>query len=273
MKLFNRALVVLLPALLPPFAAAQIQPGAFSHIIIIVQENRIYTPSTGIIWDAPEAIPEVCYGENDTTHVGSACGSVNGGTEWKDHITLYSLFQDAPIFSDIENCNLAQISWVIPDQNWSDHPFVNETGTPLGPAWVGDIINAIGNSYVNSGNKCDYWGTSGTTAAQPTAILVVWDDWGGFYDHVPPPNVWTGSGTAPNWVCPAPNSWGCGYTYGFRVPFLVASEYTGTLSNGNYTGYISGACGVTGQPACPNTNPIYQHDSGAFSRLLSTTSV
>jgi phospholipase C len=40
MKLFNRALVVLLPAFLASFAAAQIQPGTFSHIIIVVQENR-----------------------------------------------------------------------------------------------------------------------------------------------------------------------------------------------------------------------------------------
>ncbi len=40
MKRFARALAVLLPLLLPTFAAAQLQPGMFSHIIIVVQENR-----------------------------------------------------------------------------------------------------------------------------------------------------------------------------------------------------------------------------------------
>jgi phospholipase C len=43
MKRFTRALAVLLPLLLPTFAAAQappVQPNMFSHIIIVVQENR-----------------------------------------------------------------------------------------------------------------------------------------------------------------------------------------------------------------------------------------
>jgi phospholipase C len=41
MKLFKRALAVLLPSFLALFAeAAQIPTGAFSHIIIVVQENR-----------------------------------------------------------------------------------------------------------------------------------------------------------------------------------------------------------------------------------------
>jgi Phosphoesterase family len=92
----------------------------------------------------------------------------------------------------------------------------------------------------------------------------VWDDWGGFFDHKLPWNVWTGSGSAPNWTCNAPNQWGCGYTYGFRVPFMVVSEYTGTLSNGTYSSYISGACGTLQTGNCPNTTPKYQHDFGSI---------
>lgn len=37
-------------------------------------------------------------------------------------------------------------------------------------------------------------------------ILIFWDDWGGFYDHVPPKIV---------------NS----YEYGFRVPLIAVSPY------------------------------------------------
>jgi len=95
----------------------------------------------------------------------------------------------------------------------------------------------------------------------------VWDDWGGFYDHVAPQNAYIGGGSEQNgFTCTeAPNDWGCGYTYGFRVPFLVVSEYTGgNLQNGSY---ISGACGP-GQPVsqCPNLGPlqIYQHDFGSI---------
>jgi len=39
-----------------------------------------------------------------------------------------------------------------------------------------------------------------------TAIFISWDDWGGFYDHVPPPQVDQ-------------------YGLGFRVPGLVISPY------------------------------------------------
>jgi phospholipase C len=232
---------------------------------------RFYAPNKGVIWDAPAAIPEVCYGENDTKYAGkNACGSVNGGGEWK-HMSFYTgKLQGAPIFNDINTCQLQQISWVIPDYAWSDHPqFDGTVSPPYGPSWVGDIVDAIGNSYNGSNQNCDYWGYpahSGITP-EPTAIFVVWDDWGGFYDHVQPPNVWTGSYLGNyNWSCPAPNAWGCGYTYGFRVPLLVVSEYTGTLSNGQYSSYISGPCGGTGQPSCPNTTQIYQHDFGSILR-------
>ena len=43
-------------------------------------------------------------------------------------------------------------------------------GCDDGPSWVASIVNAIGQS--------DYWNSS--------RIVVLWDDWGGFYDHVAP---------------------------------------------------------------------------------------
>jgi hypothetical protein len=74
-----------------------------------------------------------------------------------------------------------------------------------------------------------------------------------------------GTGSEGSFTCTAPNAWGCGYIYGFRVPFLVVSEYTGTaLTGGGYGGYISGPCRAAGQPTCPNTNQIYQHDFGSI---------
>jgi phospholipase C len=66
-----------------------------------------------------------------------------------------------------------------------------------GPSLVSSIVNAIGDS--------SYWSN--------TAIFIMWDDWGGWYDHVAPKML---------------NS----YEYGFRVPMIVVSPYA-------KVGYIS----------------------------------
>jgi phospholipase C len=74
---------------------------------------------------------------------------------------------------------------------------------------VASIVNAIGNNTtcdVTNGQH-GYW--------YDTAILITWDDWGGWYDHVVPPPL---PSTAP------PEA--ASYEYGFRVPLLVVSAYT-----------------------------------------------
>jgi len=192
-------------------------------------------------------------------------------------------YDSAPIFDDlITNCNLPAISWVIPDGAWSDHPSspgkgVSQKSWALGPFWVGDIIDAVGTACQGK-----YW--SGT---EPTAVIVTWDDWGGWYDHIPP---WAfyglgklgengkpiGGWNGTNWYCgdapnDPPNGWGCGYVSGFRVPLLVVSPYTGTCTDPptctTFTGYVSGACGP-GQPVttCPNPGQynVYVHDFGSI---------
>jgi phospholipase C len=98
------------------------------------------------------------------------------------------------VLTDIANGQLAQVSWVIPTATDSDHAKANDGS---GPSWVVSIVNAIGNSA--------YWSN--------TAIIITWDDWGGWYDHVAPKVVNDGV------------SWGSGYTYGFRVPLIVMSPY------------------------------------------------
>jgi hypothetical protein len=181
-------------------------------------------------------------------------------------VNSYS-YSSAPILDDIENCNLPQISWVTPDEAWSDHPGdVNLSNMGhdwgYGPSWVADILNAIGNSATQSknGGVCDYWGTSTTPgiSVEPTAIFITWDDWGGFFDHVPPPAVLRGSdqngGTCQQMVDLYTYTWGCGYVYGFRVPLLVASEYTPK-------GYVSG---FTLSPVGYPPPPEYTHDFGSI---------
>ncbi len=125
-----------------------------------------------------------------------AIEAVREGPEWKTNIAKTNVF-----FSDITNGTLPAVSWVIADQPNSDHPGGEHDS---GPSWVASIVNAVGQS--------SYW--------QTTTIVVVWDDWGGFFDHVKPPFL---------------DEWG---GLGFRVPMLVVSPYAREASPGQ-PGYIS----------------------------------
>ncbi|HVO62467.1 MAG TPA: DEAD/DEAH box helicase [Terriglobales bacterium] len=120
------------------------------------------------------------------------------GTEWQNNVDL----RPKDVLADIAACNLANVSWVTPPYPYSDHPKKNATG---GPSWVASIVNAVGVS-----TTCD----SGAGYWKNTAILITWDDWGGWYDHEPPTIL-------------SPPTQGQGdYQYGCRVPLLVVSAYT-----------------------------------------------
>jgi phospholipase C len=152
---------------------------------------KYYAPTAGSLWTSPNAIQHIC-GPNATPPNATACV----GSDWVNHVVLYSSGNAAPILTDISNGQLSAVSWVIPAGQNSDH--AGSTENTGGPSWVAAIVNAIGTS--------SYWAN--------TAIIVTWDDWGGWYDHVPPPKV-INDGT----------SWGSGYVYGFRVPLIVISPY------------------------------------------------
>jgi phospholipase C len=152
------------------------------------------TQLAGSIWNAPAAIRGICVPKVQ----GGA--RVCSGAEYTGNV----IEAQSQILTDIGDCNLPAMSWVIPNALDSDHAGI--TGT-TGPAWVASIVNAIGTQAGCPGNDT-YW--------RDTAIFITWDDWGGWYDHVPPFHLG-------GW---APHRWGEGYTYGFRVPLLVVSAYT-----------------------------------------------
>jgi Phosphoesterase family len=209
------------------------------HFVLILEKIhflRYYAyQNPRSIWDAPNAISHICQGLPGQPECP--------GTDFTTHVDL----KDADIMTDAgtidgKNCNLKAVSWVIPDGNYSDHP----QGGPGGPNWVADIVDAVGQSGCTDtlkGKTYSYW--------QDTAILITWDDWGGFYDHVPPYRVVPNNG-----------SWGAGYVAGFRVPLLVVSAYTGTST----AGYISGPCQSSGN--CQNNKAPYQHDFGSILNFI-----
>jgi phospholipase C len=145
---------------------------------------RYYAPSAGSIWTAPDAIQHIC--QQQTVNGTLTCT----GADWTGDVVI----PETQVLVDIANGQLPQVSWVIPDGTTSDHANVNNGS---GPSWVASIVNSIGHS--------SYWAN--------TAIIITWDDWGGWYDHVAPKVVNDGV------------SWGSGYIYGFRVPLIVVSPY------------------------------------------------
>ncbi|MGA7249191.1 MAG: alkaline phosphatase family protein [Candidatus Cybelea sp.] len=105
------------------------------------------------------------------------------GPDWTKNVR----YPQKKFLRDIRRGKLASFTWITPLCQDSDHP---DCSGGFGPSWVASIVNAVGESK--------FWDT--------TAIFVQWDDWGGFYDHVPPPYE--------------------GYDgLGFRVPLIVISPY------------------------------------------------
>jgi phospholipase C len=131
---------------------------------------RYYAPAvsaSGYVWSAFDAIQHIRF-----------------GSDW----TNYVVSPNTRFFTDIQAGKLAQVTWIVPGFNYSDH--AGGGATAQGPDWVADLVNAVGASQ--------FWNS--------TAILVSWDDWGGWYDHVNPPQI---------------DSMGLG----FRVPLIVVSPW------------------------------------------------
>jgi phospholipase C len=148
---------------------------------------RYYAVNAGDIWTAPNAIQHIC----ESTGPGGQCV----GSEWTQNVDLVP----ADVLKDIASCSLRSVTWVTPTCQSSDHAGCNDGS---GPSWVASIVNAIGASKTCD-NGGGYWDN--------TAIVIVWDDWGGWYDHEPPTILAQPQGD---------------YQYGFRVPMIFVSAYT-----------------------------------------------
>jgi phospholipase C len=103
------------------------------------------------------------------------------GPGWKNRVPA------GQFITDVNNGHMPSVSWLTPSFVNSDHPPMSIC---QGENWTVDQINAVMQSK--------YWDS--------TAIVVTWDDYGGFYDHVAPPHVDL-------------------FGYGMRVPMLLISPW------------------------------------------------
>ena len=97
------------------------------------------------------------------------------------------LVGESQFYKDLKDGGLPSVSYLIPTYLDSEHP----VATPQRGMWyVTHLINAV--------MRSPYWKNS--------VIFLTWDDYGGFYDHVPPPRV-------------------DAFGYGPRVPLIIISPY------------------------------------------------
>jgi phospholipase C len=76
------------------------------------------------------------------------------------------------ILQDLKQDTLPAVSWLIPPEGEANEHPGSGTNVCEGENWTVEYLNAI--------QRSDAWPN--------TAVVVVWDDFGGFYDHVPPPH-------------------------------------------------------------------------------------
>jgi phospholipase C len=107
-------------------------------------------------------------------------------------------FQDTQFFVDAERGTLPNVSWL---NSGFLHDGLAKSGHPpfslcAGENYAVKVLNAVmsGPQWPN------------------TALFFLWDEWGGFYDHVEPP-------VAEPWTDGSP------YRYGHRSPCIVISPY------------------------------------------------
>jgi len=107
---------------------------------------------------------------------------------------------ESQFLTDIQRGQLPQVSWLMARGWATDHP---PYSLCYGENWTVTQLNALMNSK--------YW------TQEPTAVFLVWDDPGGFYDHVPPPALDQ-------------------YGLGMRVPMVIISPYAkaGHVSSTQY---------------------------------------
>lgn len=102
---------------------------------------------------------------------------------------------------DARSGNLPQVSYILPPKKFNEHPHPKGRSICIGENWTVEQINAV--------MRGPDW--------DKTAIFVTWDDFGGLYDHVPPPVI-DDMGLGP------------------RVPLLIISPWVkpGTIPHRTY---------------------------------------
>jgi len=127
-------------------------------------------------------------GTNLVWSMFDAVSSIRYGPLWQTNVVPYTQLDQ-----DIQNGTLANVTWLVDQDFDSGHPPFSMCASVT---WTAQWVNKIIQSPL-------WWST---------AIIITWDDFGGFYDHQPPPV---------QYGCDAANPYGLG----FRLPAIVISPW------------------------------------------------
>ena len=172
--------------------------GGRNDVIDTLQSDRTIGPQVPPCFDYPTIADEL--ETKGLTWRSYAAGQKNANSGYDGYEAIHHIVRSpdwgrhvhsppASFLKDIANGKLASVTWITPTGHASDHP-APQGGGKQGPQWVANVVNAVGESR--------FWDTS--------AVFVMWDEWGGWYDHVPPRYVDFDG-------------------LGFRVPLIVISPY------------------------------------------------
>jgi phospholipase C len=92
---------------------------------------------------------------------------IRRGPMWKN------VEESIDFLDDLEAGKLAQVTWLKPPAPYNEHPILprREMSVCAGENWTVAVMNAL--------QRSEFW--------PHTAVVIIWDDFGGFYDHVIPP--------------------------------------------------------------------------------------
>ncbi len=209
-------------------------PSFPNHLYTVAAQSggAISNPNLGEIWgcDAQQNTRVQVLNEDGTISLVYPCFDFTtladrleeGGISWKyyapgigqsgfiwssldaiSHIRFSPLWEenvvsDTQFVVDALNGDLPSVSWIVTGEGKSEHP---PASTCIGENWTVEQLNAL--------MQGPLWSS--------TALFLTWDDFGGFYDHVPPPEVDR-------------------FGFGPRVPLLIISPYArhGHISHAVY---------------------------------------
>jgi phospholipase C len=161
--------------------------GASGDTVTVIDEygNRSQQPVCFYFKTLPDALEEAGITWKyyaDSGGVLNVIGNIRNSVLWEKDVMPSTQF-----IADAKSGHLPAVSWLLPPGGYSEHP---PDGMCEGENWTVSVLNAV--------MQGPDWNS--------TVVFVAWDDFGGFYDHVAPPQV---------------DQFGLGP----RVPLLIISPY------------------------------------------------
>jgi len=154
-----------------------------------------------------------------------AINHIRYGPDW-----TANMVNETQFISDALSGNLASVNWVVTPDATSEHPPESVC------AGENDTV-----AKINAIMQGPQWGS--------TAIMLTWDDFGGYYDHVAPPPIYT-------------------YGLGIRVPLIIISPFA-KPANISHTLYsfesmLSFAENIFGLPPLLSTDTLANNLADSF---------